>query len=367
MDIAVEELGVGNGNEKQSRKLGPNDTARARELADPEAQIADGTKYQDQPTALAEDAQRTALFARGLEYPALEVNGGFDRALRIASEKTLRHLELAVAYNWAWTSHFWYDDHTRTAELYDDVEHPAIASDDADELERLNNLLPLIRVSVHTGSLHPEKGKLEERTKALKTALSRLAAQTSRPNNALHAEAMLLMTKMSERSMVDRSRSLDDICTKFTEVIRRADGLGTFPLRSIAEALIQINACFSDNAFFDTLFEAITDALAARIRESEAATRNVQRAYQKLEKGLAYNAIRWFGRAITLPIKEEYEGAFVNALVGAGIAFEMVGLPWTARNYTLATASQQTSFFKRTGLMSGIRASVLGRYFETEL
>jgi hypothetical protein len=327
MDIAVDELGVGDGVGKETKKLGPNDTARANELADLEVQLADGSKYQDRPTLLADDARKAALLARGLERPADEVNGKFDRALRIAGEKELLKAKLAVTYDWAWTSHFWYEDYLRTTELYDDVERLALGSDDADGLERLNNLLSIIRMSVATASLLAEKGKLEDRTKGLRDALSRAAAQTSRPNNALHAEAMLLTLEMSERGAADRTQSLDDIWTRFIDVIRRAEGLGTFPFMSIANALILVGEYAPDSPVFDTLFETITDALASRTGEGEAAAKNVERAYQKLEKGLYYDAIRWFGRAVTLLIKEEYEDELIRALVGAGIAFEVVACP----------------------------------------
>jgi hypothetical protein len=45
MAIAVEELGVGKGTEKQTKKLGPSDTTRAAELDTLEARIADGSQY----------------------------------------------------------------------------------------------------------------------------------------------------------------------------------------------------------------------------------------------------------------------------------------------------------------------------------
>ena len=81
---------------------------------------------------------------------------------------------------------------------------------------------------------------------------------------------------------------------------------------------------------------------------------------------MPYDAIRWFGRAVTLLIKEEYKDHLINALLGAGFAFEEVGLPWAARNYTLAAASEGFSAFKRFGSISALRASVLSRYFDTE-
>lgn len=366
MAIAVEELGLGKGTEKQTKKLGPRDATRAAELDTLEAKIADGSQYRGQSAALVEDARRTALLARGLEHTPADVNARFDRALRLAREHNIKKLELAIAYEWAWTSYFWHEDHIRTSELYDDVERLAIGSDDANDLERLSNLLPLIRMSVHTGSMNAPKGKLKDRTAALKSALEALMVQTSRPNNALHAEALLLMTRVSEKGVEHRDDPLKDIWVSFTNVIKRAEGLGTFPFKGIADALTQIGEFIADSDEFDSLFEAITDALAARSGEGEAATKNVQRAYQKLAKGLPYDAIRWFGRAVTLLIKEEYEDDLINALMGAGFAFEEVGLPWAARNYTLAAVSQEFSAFKRYGSIGALRASVLSRHFDTE-
>lgn len=367
MAIAVEELGIGKGTEKQTTKFGPSDTARSAELGTLEAKIADGSQYQRQPAALVEDARRAALLARGLEYARADVNGRFDRALRLARDNDIKKLELAITYEWAWTSHFWHEDHIRTSELYGDVERLALGSDDANDLERLSNLLPLIRMSVHTGSMDGSNGKLKDRTAALKTALEALAGQTSRPNNALHAEALLLMTSVSEKGVEHRDDPLKDIWVSFIDVIKRAEGLGTFPFVSIADTLTQIGEFIADSDEFDTLFETITDALVKRSGEGEAATKNVQRAYQKLARGLPYDAIRWFGRAVALLIKEEYEDDLINALMGAGFAFEEVGLPWAARNFTLAAVSQEFSAFKRCGSIGALRASVLSRYFDTEL
>ncbi|XHO83470.1 hypothetical protein ABNQ38_32325 [Azospirillum sp. A29] len=366
MAIAVEELGIGKGTEKQAKKLGPSDVARSAELDTLEAKISDGSQYREQPLILVEDARRAAILARGLEHAPADVNGRFDRALRLAKINNIRSLELAITYDWAWTSHFWHEDHIRTSELYDDVERLALDSDDANDLERLSNLLSLIRVSVHTGSMDTSKGKLKSRTTALKAALETLMGQTNRPNNALHAEALLLLTRVSEKGVEHRDDPLKDIWISFANVIKRAEGLGTFPFATIADALTQIGEFIADSDEFDTLFETITDALAARRSEGEAATKNVQRAYQKLAKGLHYDAIRWFGRAVALLIKEEYEEDLINALVGAGFAFEEVGLPWAARNYTLAAVTQEFSAFKRCSSIGSLRASVLSRYFDTE-
>jgi hypothetical protein len=367
LDIAVEELGVGQGAVKPTRKLGPADIARSAELESLEAAIADGSKYDGQQAALVADAHRAALIARSLELPRIEVDGRFERALRLAKENNLQKLELAVTYDWAWTSHFWNEDHQRTSQLYDEVERLAAHSDDANDLERLSNLLPLIRMSVLSGGLEPAKGNLKARSERLRTALGTLVGQTNRPNNALHAEAMLLLIRVSEKGVEHRDDPLRDIWVEFTDVIKRAEGLGTFPFIGIANALIGVGEYIADSIEFDRLFEAITDALAARKSEGEAATKNVQRAYQKLAKGLPYDATRWFGRAVGLLIKEEYEDDLIEALVGASFAFEAVGLPWAARNYALAALGQEFQNFKRTGNVGVLRPSILTRYYDAEL
>ena len=367
MDIAVEELGIGKGLEKHSRKRGPTDIAREAELAELEKKIGDGTQYQEHSSVLAEDARRAAILSRSLELAEIEVNGRFDRAVRLAREFGNRKLELSATYDWAWTSHFWYEDHVRTSELYEEVESLAITSDDANDLELLNNLLSLIRVSVQSGCLDTSKGKLNSRTKYLKEALSNLAVEKNRPNNALHAEAILLMARVSEKGVAHRDDPLINIWVEFTDVIKRADGLGTFPFTTIAEALIQIGEFIADSKEFDILFETITNALATRSSEGEAATKNVQRAYQKLAKKLPYDAIRYFGRAVALLVKEEYEEDLLDALVGISFAFEQVGLHWAARNFALAATSSQFYRFKKSGSLSAVRPSILARYFDTEL
>jgi hypothetical protein len=137
---------------------------------------------------------------------------------------------------------------------------------------------------------------------------------------------VLLITRVSEKGVEHRDDPLRDIWVSFTDVIKRAKGLGTFPFTSIADALTQIGEFIADTDEFDTLFETITDA-----PRPAAAKAHVQRAYQKLAKGLPYDAIRWFGRAVTLLIKEEYKDDLIDALLGAGFAFEEVGLPRAAR------------------------------------
>jgi len=143
--------------------------------------------------------------------------------------------------------------------------------------------------------------------------------------------------------------------------------LGIFPFQSIADALTEVGAVIVESKAFDQLYETITDALAARRSEGEAAKKNSERGFQKLEKGLAYDSIRWFGRAVGLLVKEEYQDDLIQALVGSSMAYEEAGLLWVSRNYALAAASHECSAFKRTGSIEQVNPAVLGRQLWTEI
>jgi hypothetical protein len=366
LDIAIDVLGVGAGTEHEVQKQGPEDFKRAAELDALEKLIGDGTNYNGTVAALAEDCLKAALLARGLERPRHEVEGRFQRAIRIARDNNLQSHLLIATYNLAWTSFCWFDDFAALNALYDEVELLALPSDTAEELERLSNLLPLLRNSVAFGKLPAEAAKPTTRGASLLKALDRVRADTSRPNNALHAHALSLLTRLAQAAHAE-GESLDDLWNEFREVIEQADGLGTFPFQSIADALTEVGTFVVESVVFDRLYEAITDALAARRSEGEAAKKNSQRGFQKLEKGLAYDAIRWFGRAVSLLVKEEYEDELLHALIGSSIAYEETGLLWAARNYALAAASHEFSAFKRTGSIDQVNPAVLGRYLWTEL
>ena len=64
-----------------------------------------------------------------------------------------------------------------------------------------------------------------------------------------------------------------------------------------------------------------------------------------------YEAIRWFGRAEELLIKEEYQTDLVIALLGSSNAYERVGLLWAARNKALAAVERTLAMFNEQGTM----------------
>ena len=364
IDIAAKTLGVG--KEQSSIVVGPRDLERQTNLAKLEKTIGDGSQYQGLAPTLAEDALRAAELARGLEKPRHEIDGRYERAVRIAREHKLPAHELMAAYGWAWTSYFWFDDVAKLNALYDEVEKLAIESDKADDLERLCNLLPLLGNAVTHGALSPDAAALDKRRAALTDALERVRKDQSRPNNALHAHSLALAVRLQQLVGLGDAAALDDLWLEYIAVIKEADGLGTFPFESLAEALTQFGEFAPESEAFDELYEVLTDAMAARKSEGEAAKKNSERGFQKLNKGLSYDAIRWFGRAVSLLVKKEYQEELIEALIGSSIAYLRAGLLWAARNYALAATTQEMTEFSRTKLLDNVTPAVLSQLFECE-
>ncbi|MBV9428919.1 MAG: hypothetical protein JO084_14465 [Bradyrhizobiaceae bacterium] len=365
LDIAARTLGIG--SQRTTTVLGPRDFERQTDLENLERLLSDGTQYQGVTHTLAADALRAAELARGLERPRYEVDGRYERAVRLARDHNLKSQELIAVYGWAWTSYFWFDDAIKLNELYDDVERLAVDSTNADELERLNNLLPLLGNAVAHNVLDRGAAKIDKRRAALAKALDRVRKDESRPNNALHAHSLRLLLKLSQIGLPEDTAQLDDVWREFSSIIDKAKGLGTFPFESIADVLTEVGEFVPESAAFDSLYEALTDALAARKSEGEAAKKNSERGYQKLKKDLPYDAIRWFGRAVGLLVKAEYEHELINALMGCSIAYLQTGLNWAARNYALAAATHDFTNFLRTGRLDNVSPAVLSQLFQCEL
>ena len=365
LDIAQKCLGVG--KQFEAAVFGPRDHKRQTELDGLEKLIGDGAAYQGRIPALADDALQAAILARGLEKPRFEVDGRFERAVRIAREHGLSTQQLAAVYNWAWTSYFWFDDAQKVTDLYEQVEKLAIRSQDANDLERLSNLVPLLVGAVQHDMLTAEAAAIDTRTAALVRSLEAAKGDTSRPNNALHAHALLLLIRLTTIRPGFDAVTLDAIWTEFTSVIELSHGLGTFPFESIVNALTQLGEFVPESEAFDTLYETLTVALSERKKEGTAAKLNTERAYQKLNKGLHYEAIRLFGRAVGLLVKAEYEDELAHALRGCSVAYMSAGLHWAARNYALAAVTNNFRKFKQSGSVDDADPSLLSLWFECEL
>ena len=189
--IAIEALNIQELRPLVEKKLGPADVERQRELDELERAITDPDHYRGARYQLIEDALRAALLARGLERPRAEIDGLFIRADRLAKDAGSVRQRLRIAYKYAWTLIFWFDDYHQLNSIYDTVEGFALMTDQMEEVELAQNLWMVLLSQVRRGVLSRAEAKIDSRKEALTTVLKRLVVDGARPSNALQARTDL--------------------------------------------------------------------------------------------------------------------------------------------------------------------------------
>jgi hypothetical protein len=340
LDIAISTLSIDGVGYESLRKTGPNDVARGVQLQELDKQISDQSRYQGARYQLVEDCLQSALLARGLERPRTEVESRFIQTARLAEGVGITSQRMRIAYNQAWTSFWWYEDYPSFCRFYDEVEGHVRGSYQAAEVERLVTLWQLLPPSVAANRISVEDAKLEERRDTVSAMLQIIADDRSRPNNALQARTSLTIIKMTEFGQANSYSQMEEIWKEFSMLADESKALGDYPVQRLSNLIQEIGE-YIDSPSFDNLYEKLGEIIAKRRNDGEAGVTYCKRGEQKLQHGKPYDAIKWFGRAEELLIKEEYRDELITALVGSSLAYEQVGLLWAARNKMLIVSDRR--------------------------
>jgi len=343
--LAIDTLELGQRPLVPEIKKGPRDTRRQGELDELERQIGDPARYRGIEYQLVEDSLEAALLARGLERPRIEVDGRFDRAVRMAEQYGTRQQKLRTAYNRAWTLFWWYEDYPAFTRAYDDVEQLAKGSSLAQDIGLLKNLWQLL-YSAAANKRIDTQAKLVERTAILKQELQRLEQDKARAANALEARVDHLFIKLIEARTKKERRS---VLGEFQEIVAQSKGLVDFPAKEFCDLFVALGEVFPLESTFDDLFEVVLDLAQERDRNATAGRLLLGRGIQKLDHGRPYEAIRLLGRAQQCLALRECRGDLVTALALCAQAYEKAGLLWAAHANMLVATSQALRDFWEEG------------------
>ncbi len=346
-------------------RKGPRDTRRETELDEIEKQIDDAARYNGIEYQLVEDCLETALLARSLERPRIEVDGRFERAIRIAKQHGTRQQHLRAAYNKAWTLFWWYEDYSAFTDAYAEVEHLAQGSSQATDIELLKNLWLILHAAAGSKNLDVAAAKLEERTATIRRELGRLQEDKSRPNTALQARACQLIIDLT--AVHDDNDQRRVVFAEFQAVFEQSKGLIDFPARELVDLVMEFGEVFPLSDAFDEIFEAVLAFAQERDTQATAGRMLLRRGMQKLEHDQPYEAIRLLGRAQQHLAIRECRGELVTALALCARAYEAAGLLWAARGSMLFATSQALREFWEEGAVTRQAYACLRRLSWLEL
>lgn len=347
LGLAASALGLEGATEK-SHRPGPRDTERLAELEELDKQVADPDRYQNARYQLVEDCLRTAILARGLERPRNEVDSRFAHAERLATDLGIRQQQMRVAYSRAWTAHWWHEDYVAFCKHYDQVGELVKGSDQASDAERLVALWQLLPPLVVAGHLSAEDARVKTRQERLLEILKQMSTDSSRPNNALQARTFLALVNAIVPHLEGRSDEQEGVWEELSEIVDESVNLGSYPLEQLSD-LIRKLGDHVDSRAFDTLYQKLVDVVRQRRSEGEAGQAYRDRGVQKLEQKKPYEAIKWFGRAEELLVKDEYREELVVNAVASSLAYERVGLLWAARGKLMIAAERTLGLFRTKG------------------
>jgi hypothetical protein len=349
VELAIETLSLD--PDLRSRKtIGPRDVKNKARLEELEKEIDDPSRYAGARYQLAEDCLQAAVIGRNLELPRLEVEARFKRAERIAKQIDYPQQRLRIAYKWAWTCFWWYDNLNDFLVHYAEVEEFALTGSSAEDLQLLTNLWQLLNSSCRLGHLDPNVCELGRHTQVLIDSLSQIAHDPNRINNSLHARTELIFIELAKSAATGDGAG--PLLIELRDAIREARGLIAYPFEPIPKIVEELGNVFTDLPEYDELLEEATSSAQQRLSQQEAGRMLLARGVQKFRANRPYEAIVYFGRAQQLLAMRESRWEISEALFICGSAYEAADLFWAARANVLASLNQILNDYWDNGLIA---------------
>jgi hypothetical protein len=344
-DVAIEALGLDPSLGAEVVR-GPRDARREEQLAEVEARLEQRVREGRVTFRTVEDAIKAATLARSLDRPRLEVDGRFHRATLLAEKIGTVQARFDAAYNWAWTTYWWFEDVARFAELVRDAFTALGDTRNAHQLADLASLWMCLQTAAGQAPLPPELGPEAHRDGLLAT-LDAAGADEARPSNALSARTTALKIRL-----LSEPHRADELLRALLAVMKEAQPLIGYPFDSTATIVAEMAPAFGNLASYNELFEFTVSAMAERSGEIAGATMLLDRGAGLLRAEEPLNAIRYLGRGLGRLYKEESRDELFRALYLLGAAYAQIDLLWASRGSMLHAAALATSTFRAEGTLT---------------
>jgi len=344
-DLAIEELKI-DPSYKEVVKIGPKDTDRQASFEKLNKSIEEAVQEDRVNFATVDDSISIAIVAAKMNKPKTEVEGLFVRAKRLAEKYGSSEQVFTAKYQEIWTLYFWYNDYDILISNYQEIESLTDGTVNIFAIERLNNLLSLLRtIAVITHKV--EISYADAKKKIVQDKLRVFKDDESRPSASLQAEYMLQILEMPDAR--DNQEAMSAIFDNLKDIVDRSKGLLGFPLEMIYKLTGEMNDFYTGNKAFEELQDKLVDVISERKSSTETAHVLLERTAQHIEGKRFYKAIACLGKTLVPLYKEEERDGLIIALAQLSFAYEAVGLLWAARAAMLHAASYATMDFHSAG------------------
>jgi hypothetical protein len=329
-DLAYKDLGAGT-YEPEKELIGPNDFRRKLELQEIEERIKKlGNERSDQ-TQLVSDTYEAARLSRNLERPRFETEGRYHRAINVADKSGSHDQILRAKYEYCWAMFWFHDDVEPMNRMYEQIENIALSSGRAVDLSKVGNYLGVMSSHAAQNFETAEHLKINERRARMADQLTAMSENTSRPNNALHAETLLVLMRLQDEGSRNDPQALESIWSDLDEIVGRSGGLAEFPISLIDDIVERISSMSPESEALDRLTETLAEFMGQREQDGNAGEIYQRRGLEKAKNEMPIDAIYWLGKASIRFRKNEYTEEQFNTLYYLALAYRSAGLLWAAR------------------------------------
>jgi hypothetical protein len=335
IEFAVAKLGL-DVRMSPTRRVGSRDAARQIELDKLLTSLRNPDLTRTDDYSLAENYLEAAKLASELERPRPEVDALFLQARSLAAKSGEVGLILRAHYQHAWRSYFWFDDPSQTDAIYTEMEPLMHEVGTGEECELFSNICSILQSARLLGQYNIEIAKETARIDRLKTRLTELAVDRTRPNTALFAKTVLVSWSFKES--LGNKEQLTKVLDEYLDCFRQSHGLGTYPLLRFVETIEAIGSVFSTLPNYERFQNEVQDLVSKRCGAREAGLRQLTYGIQLLENRLHREALLQLSKARSNLAREETLLESGRASLALGAAYHSLHHLWAARVCYLVAA-----------------------------
>lgn len=316
---------------KTETKLGSNDTYRLEELEKLEINIANPNRYSKYDFQLVEDALESAILTRMLEKSRDEVEGKFDRVLRLSKKVNNQRQLMRIYYQRAWTYINWYDDCSAFIEYFNKFKNFISKESTMEDIKDYFTLfISLYNLSVmDICNLEEFNIDITIEKQDINNILVSIKENKDRPTSSLMSRTHLAFLKSIYR---DNSKDVKDSFVELSNILLESKPYLDYPFEITLKMIEEMGKAYPNLKEYDELIDTVAKLSERRSSELASGIIFLKRGMQKLEHGYYKESIVYLGKAIVKIAKEESQNFLYFTLLGLGKAYRNLGLIWASNN-----------------------------------
>lgn len=339
-EIAIKTLNIPT-SYKREKMVGKNDYSKTLELDRLTSIINSEVDSQSITPIQVDYFLEVAKLAKELERPVMEVQGFFDRSVRVSNKFGSHQQIIDAYYEYAWGANFWLEDLNLFEDNLVQVYEKLKGTTNTIKWDKLINLLVVYRANLKKTGCNSSI-KVDEIFNSTISNLNKIKDDNTRPSNSLNAEMSLCLIELTD---IKEGQDFHFIFKRIYAICEKGKDLIGFPFEKIHKLLEELDDVFFENKEYEKLSDFISETSIERIGQTNTAIMFLNRGIKRLKSNKPYQAIKLIGRSLGGLYKEETTDDFIYATFSLSFAYEIVGLPWASRASALYSSSLITNKF----------------------